>query len=353
MATDNGGAQYAGGSLAGATIQFEDGRIKQVGQDLGAQAPNMNAIAQNVGGIRVEPPAFGVIGIGLNYAHDQLKDSAHNTLKTARDVLSDYRTALAKLEENYQKADKDNDGIIKTDPYAGPGTGPGIDPASLGGGMPKTGDLPGAGDLPSPKIPSSELPDSKLPDSKLPDTDLPKTDVPTPDMPDTKVPDTDLPDPNVPNPNLPNANLPDPNATLPTTPSIEDQLNHNVPTVPTVPNTSLPTDPTKTDLANFDPSKLGTIPTPSVPSTTTLGPGLSPGSPTGVSPGSVQQAAAAGPASARGMNGMGMAGMPFMPPMGGAGGDQNNERDKPDYVRGDEADWVDDIDIAPPVIGEA
>ncbi|MFD0467429.1 hypothetical protein ACFQ0B_03250 [Nonomuraea thailandensis] len=278
MATDTGGAPYAGGSLAGATIQFEDGRIKQTGQDLGEQAPNMNAIAQNVGGIRVEPPAFGVIGMGLNHAHDQLKDNAHNTLKTARDVLSDYRTALAKLEENYQKADKDNDGIIKTDPYAGPGTGPGtgpgIDPASLGTGMPKTGDLP------SSKFPGSELPDSKLPDSKLPDSKLPDSKLPDTDLPDPNAPNPNLPDPNAPDPNLPNTDLPDPNTTLPTTPSIEDQLNHNVPSVPTVPNTSLPTDPTKTDLANFDPSKLGTIPTPSVPgNTTTVGPGLSPAVP--------------------------------------------------------------------------
>lgn len=282
----------AAGSLSGATIQFEDGRIKQVGQNLGEQAPNMNTIAQNVGGIRVEPPAFGVIGIGLNHAHDQLKDNAHNTLKTARDVLSDYRTALAKLEENYQKADKDNDGIIKTDPYGGLGgnQGPGFDPASLGGGG-----LPGAGDLPSSSLPDTKLPDSKLPDSKLPDTKLPDSELPDSQLPDSQLPDTDLPDTDVPDPNLPDAqvpdanlpdaNLPDANAALPTTPSIEDQLNHKVPDV----NTSLPTDPTKTGLAGFDPTKLGTTPTPTIPGTSTsLGPGMSTGSPTGVSSGGMQ-----------------------------------------------------------------
>ncbi|GAA2210599.1 hypothetical protein GCM10009850_060580 [Nonomuraea monospora] len=362
MATDTGGAQYAGGSsLSGATIQFKDGRIKQVGEGLGEQAPNMDAIAQNVGGIRVEPPAFGVIGIGLNYAHDQLKDNAHNTLKTARDVLSDYRTALTKLEANYQKADDDNDGVIQTDPYGldGGGGGGGIDPSSLGGGIPDTGGIPGAGDLgagdlgagdlPSSELPDSELPDSQLPDSELPDTDLPDSNVPDTDLPDTQVPE--VPDTQVPDTNIPEANIPDANASLPTTPSIEDQLNHNVPD----PSTTLPTDPTKTGLAGYDPTKLGATPTtPTIPGTTTsLGPGLSTGSPTGVSSGGMQQPAAAGAAAARGLNGMNGMGMPFMPPMGGGGGDQNSERDKPDYVRGDEADWVDDIDIAPPVIGEA
>ncbi|WP_344896900.1 hypothetical protein [Nonomuraea antimicrobica] len=338
----------------GTEIQFKDGKIKNAGDDMGEQAPAMNTMAQNTGGIRVESPAFGIIGIGLNYAHDKVKDDAHNTLKQARDSLASYRTAMRKLEASYQKADHDNDGIINAaDPGAGGLGGGGLGDGGLGAGglggdlgsgvtpadfgsVPDPGDVPGAGDLPGAgDVPSSDLPDSKLPEQ--PDV---------PDMPDQ--PDATLPEqPDMPDTNLPDPNIPDPNASVP---SIEDQINQQVPAVD--PNAL---NPNQSDLASFDPSNLGNIPigpsgTTPPGGTTSVGPGMGGGMPTGGGSSPGVQPAAAASGLRGGMNGM--SGMPFMPMSGGGTGAEEKEREKPEYVRGDEDDWMDDIDIAPPVIGE-
>ncbi|MEV0233316.1 hypothetical protein [Nonomuraea sp. NPDC050786] len=346
------GYQY-GGSLGGVEIQFKKGKIENLGQDYAEQAPAVGNIARNTGGIRVAPPAFGLVGVGLNYAHDRVKDGAAGALDTAKTVLQDYKDALSKLDKNYQKADEDSDGKINPGGPGGPGTGPGgpggIKPANL-----KTPKMPGAGDLPKTKmpgpgdLPKTDLPKTDLPKTDLPKTDLPKTDLPNPNVPNPNLPDANVPQANVPNPNLPDTNLPDPNASLPKTPSIEDQLNHNVPTVdPKYPQV----DPTKTNLSSFDPSKLGTIPTNPNTATTSIGPGISPGTSSGSSVTTPGTAGAAAAGTRGGMTGMG--GMPYGPMMGGgAGGEQNKERDKPDYVRGSEEDWMDDVDIAPSVIGE-
>ncbi|MFG1703427.1 hypothetical protein ACFLIM_09545 [Nonomuraea sp. M3C6] len=323
------GDDYLAGlqSGAGVTIHFKEGKIEDLGEDLGEQAPGVQTMARNTGGIRVEPPAFGVVGIGLNYAHDRTKDGAAGALDMARTALEDYRTALAKLDKNYQKADKDNDGIIKVDSGGDGGdigAGSGFDPSAYK--MPKT-PMPDAGGLGKTDVPT-------MPTAELPRTDLPSSDVPNTDPPTSNVPPPNIADPSVQNPDISQPNVP----------SIEDQLNHNVPALD--PN-SLPADPGKTDLASFDPSALGTPATPNA--TTSVGPGMSTGGPSGGAAGAAPAAAsAAGPRG--GMNGMN--GMPFMPMMGGTGGEQDRERDKPEYVRGDEDDWLDDIDIAPPVIGE-
>ncbi|MEV4110555.1 hypothetical protein [Nonomuraea sp. NPDC049695] len=348
------GYQY-GGSLGGVEIQFKKGKIENLGQDLSEQAPAVGNIARNTGGIRVDPPAFGLIGVGLNYAHDRVKDGAASALDTAKTVLQDYKDALSKLDKNYQKADEDSDGKINTG-GTGPGTGPGLGGGGIKPASMKTPKMPGAGDLPKTNmpgtgdLPKTDLPKTDLPKTDLPKTDLPKTDLPNSNLPDPNLPGSNLPQANVPNPNIPDTNLPDPNANLPKTPSIEDQLNHNVPTVD--PKT-LQVDPTKTNLSSFDPSKLGTIPINPNTATTTIGPG--PGMSTGTGSGpTVAGPGTAAPAAAGARGGMtGMGGMPYGPMMGGgAGGEQNKERDKPDYVRGNEEDWMDDVDIAPQVIGE-
>ncbi|TDE59960.1 hypothetical protein E1295_01540 [Nonomuraea mesophila] len=334
------------GGLGNVEIKWEHGAIEKVGQDLGAEAPNMGRIARNTGGIHVQPPAFGVIGIGLNYAHDQTKDSAAGALDTARSVLADYESALASLEENYTKADKDSDGVIKPG-----GDNPGGGPDPFGGGLPDgglpdgglpdgglpDGGLPDGG-LPDGGLPDGGLPDGGLPDGGLPSDKLPGSDVPSPDMPDANVPSPDMPDTNVPSPDMPSTDMPQANV-----PSIEDQLNREVPKL----------DPNSTDLAGYNPN----VPNPSlsnpVPNpSTSLGPGAGPGMGTGSPSGGATPGGQPGAAGARGgMNGMG--GMPFMPMMPGTGGgQQDRDREKPDYVRGDEADWLDDIDIAPQVIGE-
>ncbi|NBE99234.1 hypothetical protein FE391_39965 [Nonomuraea sp. KC401] len=338
------GIPSAGAFGGNVEIKWEHGAIEKAGKDIGEQAPNMGRIAQETGGIRVEPPAFGVIGIGLNYAHDQTKDGAVSALNTAKSVLADYESALESLEKNYRKADKDSDGVIKT---GGDGPGGGIDPAAFempgGGGLPDGG-LPDGG-LPGGGLPDGGLPGGGLPDGGLPSSKLPGADVPSPEMPDTKVPSPEMPGADMPSPETPGADMPSTDMPQANVPSIEDQLNREVPQL----------DPNGTDLAGYNPS----VPNPSLPNSsvpnpsTSLGPGAGPGMGTAPPSGGAAPGVQPGAAGARGggMNGMG--GMPFMPMMPGTGGgQQDRDREKPDYVRGDEADWLDDIDIAPQVIGE-
>src|ERR1700754_2823466 len=101
------------GGLNGVTIGFKDGKITQLGQDIVRDGGGVADLAKNTGGIRVQPPGFGGVGIGPMYTHDQTKDAAAGTLDTAWSALQDYQTALDALDKNYQKVDKDNDGIIK------------------------------------------------------------------------------------------------------------------------------------------------------------------------------------------------------------------------------------------------
>ncbi|MFF4191337.1 hypothetical protein [Nonomuraea sp. NPDC001831] len=347
--TTPGLGQYPqGGSLAGATIQFKDKKISELGSNMAEQEPGMGTIETNTKAISVDFPGFGIVGIGLSYAHEQIKGGASGAISMARTALRDYKTALEQLEKNYEKVDKDNDGLISQygdDNPTGPGgpTGPGpggIDPNSLGGGGGKMPPI----DMPDDKLPDNKLPDNKLPDNKLPDDKLPDDKLPDDKLPDNKLPDQNIPKPDYPDPSKLNPNLPDPNGlntNLPKTPSIEDQLNHGIP------------DPSQTKLSGLDPNALNSA----IPGTgnltgrpidypTTGGYGGSSG-PGGTTTGA--GAAAAG----RGAGMPGMSGMPFMPMSGGAAGnDQNRDREKAEYVRGDENDWVDDMDIAPPVIGE-
>ncbi|MEV3977823.1 hypothetical protein [Nonomuraea sp. NPDC049758] len=349
--TTPGLGQYQpGGSLTGATIQFKDKKISELGANMAEQEPGMGKIETNTKGIHVDFPGFGIVGIGLSYAHEQVKGGASGAISMARTALRDYKTALEQLEKNYQQVDKDNDGLISTigdDNPTGPGgpTGPGpggIDPSSLGGLGGGGGKLPPM-DMPDDKLPDNKLPDNKLPDDRFPDDKLPDDKLPNDKLPDQNLPKPDYPDPSKLDPNLPGSNLPDPNAlnaNLPKTPSIEDQLNHSVP------------DPSQTKLSGLDPAALNSA----IPSTGNMN-GLPTGYPTsggytgGSGPGGTTAGAGAG--GLRGAGANGMSGMPFMPMSGGAAGnEQNREREKPEYVRGDENDWLDDMDIAPPVIGE-
>ncbi|MEU8316996.1 hypothetical protein AB0C33_01395 [Nonomuraea sp. NPDC048881] len=337
--------------LGGATIRFTDKKISKLGSDIADQEPGMGKIETNTKGINIESPGFGVVGLGLSYAHEQIKNGAGDTVAMARSVLKDYKTALEQLEKNYEKVDKDNDGLIKE--YGdGPPPGGGIDPSKLGGG-------PGGGlppmNLPDDKLSDKKFPDDKLQDYKLPDDKLSDKKFPDDKLPDDKFPDNKLPDNKLPDNKLPDSNLPDPNAinaNLPKTPSIEDQLNHNT-DVPDLKST-LP-DPSQTKLSGLDPNALNSA----IPSTGNLT-GRPIDFPTsggfGGSSGSGGTTTGAGAAAAGGLRGAGaagMSGMPFMPMSGGAAGnEQNREREKPEYVRGDENDWLDDMDIAPPVLGE-
>nr|WP_055506580.1 hypothetical protein [Nonomuraea pusilla] len=336
--------QYQAGGLGQTrSIEFAHGKIKDLGVQLGEHAPNFGTMAANTKGIDIEFPGFGVIGLSLAYVHAQAKESAGKALETARTVLEDYQTALAKLDKNYTDADKDNDGVIQATMGGGGGGGglkPGDFPGGGGGGLPPMGGP--KTDLPSTDLPKTDLPKTDLPKTDLPSTDLPKTDLPSTDLPKTDLPKTDLPKTDLPSTDLPKTDLP--KTDLPQTPSIADKLN-GIPD----PNASS-YDPSKTKLSSVDPPKI-TVPD----ATTSIPPGASPS--TGLTPGG-------GPASGypsgqaaglRGQNGAGgFGGMPYAPMMGGAGaGEQERERDKKSIVSGDESDWLDsDIDITPAVLGE-
>jgi hypothetical protein len=350
MGAGESSGQYQSSALTGATIQFQKGKIKDLGVDLADHEPGMDKIEKSIRGISVDTPGFGLVGIGLSHAHDQIKNGAGDALNMARTVLKDYKGALAKLDDNYQKADKDSDGKLSEygdDNPGGPG-GPGTvpDPKMPDTTMPDTKipdtKMPDT-KLPDPTIPDPNLPDSDLPDSNLPDSNLPDSNLPDSNLPDSNLPDSNLPDSNLPDSNLPDSSLPDTNLADTKTPSIEDLLNHGT----TVPDVNPAIDPTKTDLSSFDPTALPNA------TTTTGNPTGLPGTSSGYAGAGTQPGGAAtGAGGVRGGS-SGMSGMPFMPMGGGGGGgEQERDRDKAEFVRGDEADWLDDMDIAPPVIGE-
>ncbi|YCK42305.1 hypothetical protein ACNF49_52185 [Actinomadura sp. ATCC 39365] len=357
-ATPGLGQNPYGSSLTGATIQFKDKKISELGGDMAEHEPGMGKIETNTKGIHVDFPGFGIVGIGLSYAHDQIKEGATGAISMARSALRDYKTALEQLEKNYEKVDKDNDGLISTigdDNPAGPGgpEGPGgpggPDLSKLGGG---------GGGMPPMDIPDDKLSDKKFPDDKLklPDDKLPKDKFPDDKFPTDKLPTDKLPTDKLPDDKLSKPDYPDPNSIntdLPKTPSIADQLNHNT-EMPDL-KSNVP-DPSQTKLAGLDPAALNSA----IPSTGNIAGRIPTEFPTSGgyagssgSSGTVAGAGAAGAGGLRGAGAAGMSGMPFMPMSGGAAGnEQNREREKPEYVRGDENDWLDDMDIAPPVLGE-
>ncbi|MEV4117061.1 hypothetical protein [Nonomuraea sp. NPDC049695] len=340
MSTDSK-ASYGTDAAASSMIQFKHGKVEKHGENLADRALQVGKIAQSTEDIHISRPAFGVIGIGLNHAHDSVKDGAVKTLKAAKKALEDYKTALAEMEKNYRKPDEDNADIVKKigSEDGGVGGGPGRAPNVP---MPKGPSFPSADYSPREMSPADYSP------PKVSPADYAPPEAPSPDAPSTPMPPADrstMP--------VPGANATDPTSSIPTAsrPSIEDQLNHEVPTsAPTTHSTN----PNATDLASYKPIDVN-IPTGTSPysSGTSLGPGMLPtGTPSGGSLGGSgagamgTAAAAAGRAGAAGMSGMPM--MPMMP--GGAPADQHR-KDERDYVRGGEEIWQDDNDIAPPVIG--
>ncbi|MER7207256.1 hypothetical protein ABT340_09270 [Streptosporangium sp. NPDC000239] len=336
-------------------VSFTDDQLKNLGTEFGSRAKDVDGLIHGTGSIGIAPPAFGVLGIGLNTAHDTARDGAVNALKAGKAAIDSWNAALKAASENYAAAEK----ASTTEEKPGPGGlgGPGNlgGPGKLGGaGLPKMGGGldGGAGD--DMKFPGSGTDplDKDLLDRKFPD-DTRSLEGTKPD--DVKFPDnTNFPGQNGTNQNLPDSNLP--GAKLPDPNGVGGDLNK--------PGLGLD-DPTKTALSSYNPpnvgnlGNLGNVPTGNsgLPGGTTwtgdtLGPGSS-GRGGGFS-GVGGNGALPGGLSGTGTGGAGgMGGMPMMPMApGGAGGEQGKEREKTTWTSEDESVWGGDEDIAPPVIGQ-
>ncbi|MEV7009926.1 hypothetical protein [Streptosporangium sp. NPDC051022] len=327
-------------------VSFTKDKLDQLGNDFGGRAGDVETLARQTGAIGIDPPAFGILGIGLNTAHDQARDNAVNALKAGKAVIESWNKALKDADKNYQNAE----GKSTT------GDGDGGGGGGLGGGGLGGGGL-GPGGLNLPKGDGITAPG-------LPDPDMPGTDGPTlpgSDLPDPGGTDPSLPDPNLPNPGGTDPRLPDPNALDPNgTGRLPDG---SIPglgsdgAVNPLARTGLGLDdPTRTALSSY--GQDGGAGQPRLPGTTTwtgdTGNLSGPSSRGGFSGGAAGvDAASLGAGRGAGTGGTGGASMmPLMPPGGAPGGEQDREREKTTWMSEDEGVWGGDEDIAPPVIGQ-
>ncbi|MEU4326312.1 hypothetical protein [Nonomuraea dietziae] len=344
--------------------EMAPGLVRQLGKDFASHGDDMTALSKKTQSIDLPGLTFGAIGYGLVGAHNGVRDSTADALAKGKDVLESWRTALNAAADYNDLAEESS----KTK---------GGKEESFGAKMPKVGGMktpsfgdPGGGkglDLPDSKLPDSKLPDSKLPDSKLPDRKLPDSKLPDSKLPDRKLPDSKLPDSQLPDSKLPDSQLP--GSQLPDSKLPDSKLPDT-----TLPDSKLPdtgeldkklTNPIESKLSSYDP-KLSSqdltgrgIPQPTMNQPTTSlpdprsggGTGTAYGAGGGTGSGGGLGAAGAG-AGARGMGAGGMPMLPFAPGMGGAAGEQDKDREGSGLLKGDPADWEDDQDIAPPVLGK-
>ncbi|MEV4381454.1 hypothetical protein [Streptosporangium sp. NPDC049644] len=336
----------AGASLGPTSkeIGYSPSELKTLGNGFGKEVPGLESLGQRTGAMGIGFPAFGVIGIGLMMATDQARDSAVQALGASVRVLNSWKTALGAMADDIEQREKDIKDSLKN------GGGPGLGNTGPGGAGLGGADLGGAG-LDGAGLGGAGLDGAGLGDTGLPGGDLAGVDGLAPTRPDLKTPDidtpgTDLPDSNIPTPDAPglNTDLPQAPDTNVPSPDLGDAAN-----TPTTPNLGL-TEPGKTNLAGYTPPDLTTS-QPRTPEAGTWS-GDSARS-AGYSAGAAGNRQSA-PAGARGAGANGMSGMPFMPMGGaGAGGEQRKEHNSSlAGLSGDEADWEDDIDVAPAVLGQ-
>ncbi|WP_326825237.1 hypothetical protein [Streptosporangium sp. NBC_01756] len=375
-------------------VGFTEGKVKGLGDSIGGYAPDVREKANKTRNNGLHFPKCGVIGIGLDLAHENTCAGSADALDAAASVLESWKTALAQVERNNKAADDkstipDKTRQEKTEPGGkkpgsdkpgankGEKTGTDFDPGDiLSGSMPGSG--PGAGspfgsdlgDMPSGSMPGSGLGAGSLSGSGIRDmSSNPHLGaLPGSSQGNVKMPDSNYTVPNMPDTKDDLANSLNPNS-----------LNPNIPNTPDLgangAATKLPSpdlgdlaakDPRLTDLAGVDPNNPAASQMPQMPETPQVkipDAGTSPGESTGagattrgttIPSGSGSGGSAsplAGPRVA-GMNGSSMM-PPMMPPMGGApGGNQGGDRDKSSVLTGDESDWDDDIDATVPVIGQ-
>ncbi|GAA3115080.1 hypothetical protein [Streptosporangium carneum] len=344
-----------GGTGPARVVSFTKDKLEQLGTDFGGRANDVDALVRHTGSIGIDPPAFGVLGIGLNSAHDQARDNAVNALKAGKAVIESWNKALKDADANYQAAEgKSTDDGGGGNPWDGGGLGGGLGGGGLGGGGLGGGglDLPKPDDLNGSDLSGGDDLDLDGTGPKYPDpNDLDGTGPKYPDPNDLdsdgtgpKFPDPNALDPGGTGSNLTDPKLPDPNALDPN--SVANNLA----------KTGLGLDdPTRTALSGYDPNQVTAQ--PRLPdSTTWTGDSQGPGSTRGGFSGGVSGGGAVplGGLRGTGVGAGGTGGVPMMPmmPPGGAGGDQEKEREKTTWMSEDEGVWGGDEDIAPPVIGQ-
>ncbi|MFD0890015.1 hypothetical protein ACFQ08_36195, partial [Streptosporangium algeriense] len=247
-------------------VSFTDEQLKNLGTEFSGRAKDVDGLIHGTGSIGIAPPAFGVLGVGLNSAHDTARDGAVELLKAGKKAIDSWNAALKAASANYKAAEEASTTKEEGGPgLGGPGLGgPGLGGPGLGGGLGDGMKPPGSGtDLPDKDLLNRDLLDKNLPDKdlldkdlldrNLPDKDLldkdqldrnlPDQDLPGRDLPDSKLPDPNGTNPNLPDPNLPGAKLPDPNG-------VGDNLNK--------PGLGLD-DPAKTTLSSYDPPGLNNL----------------------------------------------------------------------------------------------
>ena len=80
--------------------------IKKLGADLTDRAgPILETAHQKAGNISVNFPAFGVLGLPLNMAHEQVKSYAQSYLASGRNQLDSWRTSLNQSANNWANAE--------------------------------------------------------------------------------------------------------------------------------------------------------------------------------------------------------------------------------------------------------
>jgi hypothetical protein len=307
-------------------ISFTKEELERAGGQINGHVELLTGLGGKAANLSVPWPHFGVIGVGVHLAHENVIEIHREALERARKALATWEPALSAADRNYQEAD-DGSG----DPF---GTGDDLGAGDLGG---LGGDIPGGGlgGMEDVGLPKGELPGGTLPDGSLPDGDLPGS-----DLPGTDTPSTDLPNPNLPGTDLPQQNLPGTDPADMKVPDIDSALNN----------------PAKTDLSSFQPTTPqipGNVPSTDPGLGTRTGPGVlgGPGSSMGTGAGPN----GGFPGATAGMRGVGAGGMPMMPfmPMGaGAAGNEERDRDGTVGLSEDEGVWGGDEDIAPQVIGQ-
>lgn len=80
--------------------------ITNLGSDLTNRAgPMLDSAHRKAGNISVDFPGFGVLGLPLNMAHDQVRQTAQSYLAAGRSQLDSWRGALDQTAENYRSAE--------------------------------------------------------------------------------------------------------------------------------------------------------------------------------------------------------------------------------------------------------
>ncbi len=329
-------------------VSFTKDKLDQLGNDFGGRAGDVGALAERTGAIGIDPPAFGVLGIGLNSAHDQARNNAVEALRAGKAVIESWNKALKDANTNYKNAD-DSSGAKDGD---GGGRFGGGDLGGLGGGL-GGGGLPGGG-LGMPGA-GGAVPDPKLPDPGALDPSGTGPKLPDPGALDPSGTGPKLPDPGALDPAGADPKLPDPRTLDPAATGLD----------PNGPANNLARqglgldDPTRTALSAYNPGDgtgNGTVAQPRLPGTTWAEDSQGPGSP--VRGGFSAGTGGGGAVPLGGVRGSGAGGaggvpmMPLMPPGGGPGGEQGKEREKSTWMSEDEGVWGGDEDIAPPVIGQ-